>query len=268
MFIVQKPDLSESAPMTREALQNALTEGSISSTTLVRDVASTQWTSVEAILAAPAPSSRPAPNIPDLPTPRVSKLAVASMICGILTLPTCGLSGIAAIICGVIALVKLGKNKATLKGQGFAIAGIVMGSLCVLMIPIGAGLMLPALAKAKSRAQTINCMNQMKQVCLGLRIHAEDHKQTFPMDLKTLSPELSSPRLLICPGDTKPISEEAKVDWNVLRTEDISYEFVTPGLDVSKSNPQRVILRCPIHGNEGLEDGSVHMAPRGDGRFR
>jgi prepilin-type processing-associated H-X9-DG protein len=41
-------------------------------------------------------------------------------------------------------------------------------------------MMLPALAKAKSKAQTISCMNNLKQVGLAARMYSLDHQDTFP----------------------------------------------------------------------------------------
>ncbi|MBI1841588.1 MAG: DUF4190 domain-containing protein [Verrucomicrobia bacterium] len=275
MFIVQRPDRSESEPLDLEALRHGLQAGTFSETTPVRRADSSQWMPLQSLLAAPASGSPPPLASPPSSPPsspavsgaaRVSKLAVASLICGLLTLPTCGLGGIAAVVCGVAGLVAISKSKKTLKGEPYAVAGIILAGLClVLVLP---ALLLPALAKAKARAQTISCINNMKQVALGLRIYANDHKEILPDNLKAISQELTIPRLLICPGDGRPISEQAQQDWSVLRPEDISYEYVTPGLDLTKSDAQTVILRCPVHGSEAHADGSVTMGQMRAGRRR
>ena len=64
-------------------------------------------------------------------------LAIASLVVGcFFWIPLLGLLfGLAALIMGIIALVQINKNKIQLKGEGMAIAGIVMGALSVLMIP-------------------------------------------------------------------------------------------------------------------------------------
>src|ERR1700704_3675953 len=55
----------------------------------------------------------------------------------------------------------------------------------IAIIAILAGLLLPALAKAKAKAQKIACTNNLKQVGLSFRIFANDNGDTFPMSIST-----------------------------------------------------------------------------------
>jgi len=96
----------------------------------------------------------------------------------------------------------------------------------IAIIAILAGLLLPALAKAKAKAQKIACTNNLKQVGLSFRIFANDNGDTFPMSISTnqggsseykvnagqpspgtfwhfavMSNELSTPKILFCPSD-------------------------------------------------------------------
>jgi prepilin-type N-terminal cleavage/methylation domain-containing protein/prepilin-type processing-associated H-X9-DG protein len=50
----------------------------------------------------------------------------------------------------------------------------------IAIIAILAAILLPALAKAKSRAVRMQCMNQMKQLDLGINLFAGDNSETFP----------------------------------------------------------------------------------------
>jgi len=50
----------------------------------------------------------------------------------------------------------------------------------IAIIAILAGMLLPALAKAKIRAQSIQCMNNAKQLCLGITIYTSDFSEFYP----------------------------------------------------------------------------------------
>ena len=50
----------------------------------------------------------------------------------------------------------------------------------IAIIAILAAMLLPALSKAKQKAQTIYCMNNLKQVQLAIEMYADDNHQAFP----------------------------------------------------------------------------------------
>ena len=112
-----------------------------------------------------------------------------------------------------------------------------------------------SLEKATEKALSIQCVNNLKQFGLAVRIWAIDRNETQPPTVLTMSNELSSPRILVCPADR---SRKAANDWTGFAPANISYEYFVAS-DFNMTNPARVLSRCPIHGHIGLCDGSVHQ---------
>ncbi len=51
----------------------------------------------------------------------------------------------------------------------------------IAIIAILAGMILPALARAKAKAGQIRCVSNMKQVILAFQLYADDHADTYPL---------------------------------------------------------------------------------------
>jgi prepilin-type N-terminal cleavage/methylation domain-containing protein/prepilin-type processing-associated H-X9-DG protein len=61
-------------------------------------------------------------------------------------------------------------------------AGFTLIELLVVVAIIGilAGLILPALARARETARAMSCANQMRQLALATQLYADDHADRFP----------------------------------------------------------------------------------------
>jgi hypothetical protein len=121
---------------------------------------------------------------------------------------------------------------------------------------------------ARRKAESLACVNNLKQVGLAGRMWANDHNAVMPPDFQTMKGELGAPRVLICPGDTakshlfdtngNPLP--ALMDWASFDVRTISYQMVSPNVAVNAA-PETVFARCPVHGHECHIDGSVTHGP-------
>jgi prepilin-type processing-associated H-X9-DG protein len=115
-----------------------------------------------------------------------------------------------------------------------------------------------AMQAPKERALVVACLNNMKQMALAVRIWAEDNNNIGPPDIVSMSNELNTPKVLVCPADGR----QPAADWTSYTAANCSYDFLAPSANMLEGN--RVMFRCPIHGNYVFCDGSVQrLSPEG-----
>jgi type II secretory pathway pseudopilin PulG len=93
------------------------------------------------------------------PQPQMRKgLAIASLVLGIISIPTLGLLGVGAIVAivlGVIALGRIKKEPAAYGGKGMAIAGIITSVVSLLLIAVFGILAAIAVPKLSENIKTV-----------------------------------------------------------------------------------------------------------------
>jgi hypothetical protein len=289
MYKIVGTDGKEYGPVSIEQMRQWKTEGRINAQTRVQEAGTEAWKTAADFpelgcaptTGIPGPGSAP----PALPTGLAAQpqqgLAITSFVLGLLSLVCIGpFAGIPAIICGHVAQGRARRLPAQYGGAGFALAGLIMGYVSlVLTLVILPALLLPPLSKAKGKAQSINCANNMKQIGLAFRTWAIDNNGNFPFNVSTnsggtlelclpgsdgfdrnaafhfrvMSNELSTPMILFCPADTK---RQRAMDFMNFQPANVSYQLRS-GPDISETHPDEVLAVCPIHNNVLRCDGSV-----------
>jgi len=141
---------------------------------------------------------------------------------------------------------------------------VIMATLALLAMCL-----LPALAKTRAKSGRINCVCNLKQIGLSFRIWAGDHMDRYPMNVaatnsgtmervasglvfphfQVLSNELNTPKVLVCPADTR----HSVNSWASLSNSNISY-FLS--LDADETQPQMF-----LSGDSNLEVDGKPVGP-------
>lgn len=242
MYKIIGSDQKEYGPLTADQVHQWLAEGRVNAQTKVRAGENADWKSLADLpefgdalknLAPPSPV-----NSPTTPA-KTSGLAIASLVLGIGGLLSCGVTALVGLVLGIMAMGKIKKSGGQLGGSGIALAGTIVSGVFVVMIPVlvilGA-MLLPALAKAKDRAQTISCVNNLKQLSLAVRIYSGDNKDQFPpaatwCDAIRTIVSLEAEKIFQCPSGA---------DQN--QKSHYAFNAKLDGLDANKINPETVAI--------------------------
>jgi type II secretory pathway pseudopilin PulG len=146
-------------------------------------------------------------------------------------------------------------NHAQRNRQGITIVEVLV---CVVVVVLLAGMLLPATGGCKAKAPRISCVSGLKQIGLAYRMWANDNAGQFPWQVsmtasnpgteefaltsetwrqfQIISNELNTPKVLVCPSDKRRTRVS---DWaSFTNNSHLSY-FV--GLDASEIFPQSIL---------------------------
>jgi prepilin-type N-terminal cleavage/methylation domain-containing protein/prepilin-type processing-associated H-X9-DG protein len=149
-------------------------------------------------------------------------------------------------------------HKASASCRGFSLLEL----LCVIaVIAILAALLLPTLTQARDRAKQTQCAGQLKDIAVAFHSFAHDHNNQFPMQVpvaaggslwaaprgnsnrtaaelvlayrhfQVLASELRTPKMVICPADTRLPA----VSFSVLSNQNLSY-FAALNAELGNAN--------------------------------
>src|SRR5262245_44592063 len=96
-------------------------------------------------------------------------MAITALVLGILSplLACVGvgfLTAVVALILGIVAMVKAGKQPGVYGGKGAAIAGVILGGLTILALPIVAAIAIPSLLRARVSANEAGVIGDIRSI--------------------------------------------------------------------------------------------------------
>jgi len=226
-------DQKEYGPISAAQIRQWFAEGRLHRATATRPANETEWKTLGTLaefadLFPPPPGLTPPKSL----ATENCGLATWALVCGALGF-TC-LTAPVGLVLGFMAHSRIRQSGGRLTGSGMATTGIVLSLIFMflMLLAVPAAMLLPALAKAKQKAQTINCVNNLKQLGLAVRIYSTDNHDLFPPAetwCGAIQTTVGSPKVFQCP---------------VVRDQRCAYAFNArlSGKKTDAVNPQTVLI--------------------------
>jgi prepilin-type processing-associated H-X9-DG protein len=133
-------------------------------------------------------------------TIKTSGIGIASMVLGILSVFSCGITAIPAVILGIISLVQIEKSGGRLTGRAFGIVGIAIPVVVCCLI----GVLMPALNKAHDLGRRAVCEANLRDLAFAWIMYADDN------DGKIVNGQPNDPRTT---GGPPPAKVHTEIPW-------------------------------------------------------
>jgi type II secretory pathway pseudopilin PulG len=144
----------------------------------------------------------------------------------------------ALVACFLAAVVLVLLFAAVRRGARGALGVVVVFAVLAVL----AAMMLPALSRAKARAQRVSAVNNLKQIGLAAKIWAQDNSNALPPDFDAMKDELGTDKITIDPNTGQ--------------------RFVYAGAGKSDASPEAIVAYSPSdNGGRAVlfADGSVQV---------
>lgn len=277
MYKIRGGDGKEYGPVSADTLRAWVNQGRANAQTFVLAEGATEWKTLSACLefadlfAAPLPQASAAGGSTPLTSAKTSGMAIWSLVLGVSSF-ACGVTAIPGLILGIIAMNQIKRSAGQLGGRGLALAGTITSAIALLLVPVAflAAMLLPALAKAKSKAQTINCVNNVKQLALAARLYSSDNNDNYPTGTNwcdAFNQYAVAPKVYQCPADLAQLRSGYAFNSKLIG---MAEKDVDPGTVMifesdagwNACGGRESMIAQPRHGGRyvvGLADGSVQQ---------
>ena len=227
MYKIIGTDQKEYGPVSSDQIQQWLAQGRVNAQTRIQADGG-EWKTLGDLpefpsfigSRVPPLASPPNPIPPSAQPTKTSGLAIASLVLGIL---------------GIVERQQTNKSNGALGGGGIALAGTIVSAIFLLfVIPLSAAMILPALAKAKQRALSIQCINNMRQLSLAAHMYAAEHGDRLPSSENWCDAEKQyvggNTRVYQCPA----ADSADRCDY--------AFNSQLSGVELKNANPQTVLI--------------------------
>src|SRR5262249_51909743 len=130
------------------------------------------------------------PEIPESRREPDPKAAI-SMVLGALSILLSVFAGIPAVIFGHLSRASIRRSMGQLKGDGMAMAGLIMGYISVFLLPFAAGILfvaIPNVFRTKIVANESSVLSTLKTIHVAAASYQVEHDE-YPASLKELGAE-------------------------------------------------------------------------------